>query len=190
MNTIEEEDNLDVKTAFKMLIEKIDTLDNRMNNIEIKMDDTKEWFKQKIIQSVQNIVETMENHIQKSEERDQEYRASIHSAHTRITSAFSQLTNDVIANADLIEKTKKELTDKIVELSDDIHSCREEEDINYNIPLIEEKVNSAVEGLLGSVQFINHNIANDVLGLNEKISALDERITSLKNRDRLLNLYS
>jgi len=181
MNTIEEEDNLDMKTAFKMLIEKIDTLDNRMNNIEIKMDDTKEWFKQKMIQSVQNVVETMENHIQKSDERDQEYRVSIHSAHSRITSAFSQLTNDIIANADLIEKTKKELTDKIVELSDDINSCREEEDINHNIPLIEEKVNSAVEGLLGSVQFINHNIANDVLGLNEKISALDERIKSLKH---------
>ena len=126
--------------------------------------------------SVQTVSDALDVHVHQSEEKHQQLQSSIDRVENRVVSLYNDMEDFKASQLG----TNVEIFGNIERLDDDFNGHKRYEDIADTIPEIDERVNEAVNGLLGNVQFINHNIANDVMNLDAKLVDFEERLVALQ----------
>ena len=164
-------------------------VEQRMNKLETKVEQSTDWVKEKVSQSTQAAGAALDDHILHAQAKHNELQSSIERVEKRVVESFGILTGDIIACRDKQEKSNAEQSAGMDGIDEDLHGFRRVQDINYTIPEIDDKVNAAVEGMLSNVQFINHNIANDVMNLGARVAELDERFTTMQQLERFQPEY-
>ena len=190
MNTNEvNEPDLSWRNMFQLLMQRINQIedrivagekkiDNKFDTIENTINESTTWVSDNIVGTLNEVASSLDKHIKETSDRDQEYRNMNDEVHERITSSFDSLSSDLERNIKSLQAQTTLAHSRLDEFEEDLHACRNQEDIRDNIPEIDSKVQEAVDGLLGNVEFINHNIANDLLLMKDKLVSLDARVTS------------
>ena len=153
------------------------------NEINNKLEDKIESLRSTLTQSmtnvnhsVQTVSDALDVHVHQSEEKHQQLQSSIDRVENRVVSLYNDMEDFKASQLG----TNAEIFGNIERLDDDVNGFRRVEDIASTIPEIDDRVNEAVEGLLGNVQFINHNIANDIMNLDAKLVDFEERLVALQ----------
>ena len=164
---------------------RFESTEQRVNDLEAKVEQSTEWVKAKVSQSMQAAGAALDDHILHAEAKNNELQNSIE----RVVESFGILTGDIIACRESQQRSNEGLSARMDEIDEELHGFRRVQDINDTIPEIDDKVNAAVEGMLGNVQFINHNMANDVMSLGTRVAELDERFTAMQQLERFQPEY-
>ena len=174
---------------FDNIEKRFDNIELRMNNIEGKVEQSTEWLKATVSQSIQIVSGALDDHIVYAQAKHNDFQSSIERIEKRGVEAFGILTDDIIACRESQDKHNAEQSARMDGIDEDMFGYRRVQDINDTIPKIGDNVNAAVEGMLSNVQFINHNIANDVMNLGARVAELDERFTTMQQLERFQPEY-
>ena len=168
---------------------RFELMEMRMNNLEAKFEQSTEWVKAKVSQSMLATGAALDDHILHAEAKYNDLQISIEQVEKRVVESLGILTGDIIACRETQERHNAEQSVRMDGIDEDLHGFRRVQDIEDTIPEIDDKVNAAVEGMLSNVQFINHNIANDVMSLGARVAELDERFTTMQQLERFQPEY-